>query len=302
MTDIKSFDVIIIGGSYAGLSAAMALGRSLRNILIIDSGLPCNRQTPHSHNFLTQDGVTPAELSALARQQVGNYENVKFFNGLATIGSKTAGGFEVTTDTNERFKAKKLIFATGIKDMMPDIPGFSTCWGISIVHCPYCHGYEHRERPTAILANGPKAFHIASLVNNLTDDITILTGGPADFDSEQIDKLNRHEIKIIETNILEFENKNGRLQNVVFDNRRKAPFHVAYAVIPFSQHSDIPVALGCEVTERGYIKVDGFQKTTVEGVFACGDSTNMMRSIANAVYSGNVAGAVVNGELTAEQF
>lgn len=302
MTDNKNFEVIIIGGSYAGLSSAMALGRSLRSTLIIDSGLPCNRQTPHSHNFITQDGKTPKEISTLARQQVAKYETVKFHKGLAISGIKTAKGFEITTDANDKFTAKKLILATGIKDIMPDIKGFAACWGISIIHCPYCHGYEYRKQNTGIIANGAKAFHLASLVNNLTDNITILTTGKADFDSEQIVKLNTHNIKIIATKITEFENKNGYIQNVVFNDGTKMSFDAVYAAVPFLQHSAIPVSLGCELTEHGYIKIDDFQKTTVEGVYACGDNSTMMRSVANAVYSGNLTGAVVNGELTNEQF
>ena len=309
MTDNKIFEVIIIGGSYAGLSAAMALGRSLRDVLIIDGGLPCNRQTPHSHNFITQDGKTPKEISTLAKQQVEKYETVKFYEGLATSGTKTAnlpdgkaGGFEITTSTNDQFTAKKLIFATGIKDIIPDIKGFAACWGISIIHCPYCHGYEYRKRNTGIIANGAKAFHFASLVNNLTDNITILTTGKADFNAEQLDKLKEHNIKVIEVKISEFEHENGHLQNVVFIDETKMPFDAVYAAVPFLQHSDIPVSLDCELTEQGYIKVDDFQKTTIQGIYACGDNSNMMRSIANAVYSGNLTGAVANGELTNEQF
>jgi thioredoxin reductase len=302
MTDTKDFDVIIIGGSYAGLSSAMALGRSLRKVLIIDSGLPCNRQTPYSHNFLTQDGKTPNEIATLARQQVEKYKTVKFYKGLALIGTKTVNGFEITTDTNDKFTSKKLIFATGIKDIMPDIKGFSECWGISIIHCPYCHGYEFRKQHTAIYANGAKAFHLASLVNNLTDNLTILTTGKADFSPEQIEKLNKHNIQIIETKISEFENKKGRIQDVIFDDNTKIAFDAVYAAIPFLQHSDIPISLGCELCEHGYIKVDDFQKTTVTGVYACGDNTNMMRSIANAVYSGNLTGAVINAELANEHF
>jgi thioredoxin reductase len=302
MTDTKDFDVIIIGGSYAGLSSAMALGRSLRKVLIIDSGLACNRQTPYSHNFLTQDGKTPNEIATLARQQVEKYKTVKFYKGLALIGTKTVNGFEITTDTNDKFTSKKLIFATGIKDIMPDIKGFSECWGISIIHCPYCHGYEFRKQHTAIYANGAKAFHLASLVNNLTDNLTILTTGKADFSPEQIEKLSKHNIQIIETKISEFENKKGRIQDVIFDDNTKIAFDAVYAAIPFLQHSDIPISLGCELCEHGYIKVDDFQKTTVAGVYACGDNTNMMRSIANAVYSGNLTGAVINAELANEHF
>src|SRR5690606_4275694 len=128
----------------------------------------------------------------------------------------------------------------------------------------------------------------------LTDSITILSAGKADFDSEQIGKLNKHDIKIKETKISQFEHEKGHLQNIVFEDSTKLSFNVAYAAIPFEQHSDIPVALGCELTEDGYINVDAFQKTTVQGVYACGDNTSRMRSVANAVYSGNLTGAVVN--------
>jgi thioredoxin reductase len=302
MKDNKNFDVIIIGGSYAGLSAAMALGRSLRNVLIIDNGKPCNIQTPHSHNFLTQDGKTPKVISELAKQEVEKYETVKFYKGLAISGVKTENGFEITTDTNEKFTAKKLIFATGIKDIMPEIKGFADCWGISIIHCPYCHGYEHRYQNTGIIANGQKAFHLASMVYNLTKSVTILTNGEADFTNEQIEKLNKYNIKIIETKISEIEHKNGQLKNLIFKDGNKISFDVAYGVIPFKQHSDIPVSLGCELTEHGYLKIVAFQKTNVPDIYVCGDNSNMMRSVANAVSSGSIAGAVANGELVQEIF
>jgi thioredoxin reductase len=298
----NNYDVIIIGGSYSGLSAAMALGRSLRNVLIVDSGKPCNIQTPHSHNFLTRDGETPKEISTIAKQQVEKYDSIKFYNGLVISGKKTESGFSITTQTGEEFKAKKLIFATGIKDTMPDIKGFAECWGISVVHCPYCHGYELRNKKTGIMANRERAFHLASLVNNLTDKITILTSGKADFKTEQITKLNSHNIKIVETEISGIEHHNGYVRNVIFDDGNKMAFEGIYAAVPFTQHSDIPLALGCEMTEQGYIKINGFNKTTVEGVYACGDNSNMMRSVANAVYSGNLTGAMINSELTNEQF
>lgn len=150
----QQFDVIIIGGSYSGLAAAMALGRALRNVLIIDSDKPCNRQTPHSHNFLTQDGKSPREIAALAKGQVEQYKTVQFFSGLAASGAKTNIGFEIHIDTGKIFTAWKVIFATGIKDIIPGINGFAESWGISVLHCPYCHGYEVKNQTTGILGNG----------------------------------------------------------------------------------------------------------------------------------------------------
>ncbi len=122
MTDNNTFDVIIVGGSYAGLAAAMALGRALKKVMVIDDGKPCNRQTPHSHNFLTNDGKTPAEIAALANLQVSRYATVEFFKGTAIHGTKTADGFQIQVASGERFAAKKLIFATGIKDILPPSP------------------------------------------------------------------------------------------------------------------------------------------------------------------------------------
>jgi thioredoxin reductase len=302
MTDKKDFDVIIIGGSYAGLSAAMALGRSLRNVLIIDGGLPCNRQTPHSHNFLTQDGQKPAVIAAKGKTEVLSYSTIRFLEGLAVSGEKTATGFSITTNTQEKFHTKKLVFATGIKDIMPEIKGFSESWGISVVHCPYCHGYELKNKKTAIMANGERAFHLASLVNNLTNNITILTDGKADFKPEQLKKLNKHNIEILETGVSEIEHDQGHLKKIILKDGNKIELDAMYAAVPFTQHTDIPVSIGCELNENGYIKVDAFQKTTISGVYACGDNSNMMRSVANAVYSGNITGAMLNKELTDENF
>ncbi|WP_339902543.1 NAD(P)/FAD-dependent oxidoreductase [uncultured Cyclobacterium sp.] len=302
MTQIEQFEVIIIGGSYAGLSAGMALGRSLRKVLIIDDGKPCNRQTPHSHNFLTQDGSTPQEITEIAKDQVAKYDTVKFYEGLAVGSKKVDNGFEITTSRGDTFYTDKLILATGIKDLMPKISGFSECWGISVVHCPYCHGYEIRNQKTAIMANGDTAIHLASLVNNLTKDLTILTDGKTSFDEEQLDKLLRNGIKIIEKEILAIDHEVGNLKSIRFKDGPVEAFDAAYASISFEQNTSIPSELGCELTEQGYIEVDEMGKTTVEGVFACGDCSTMMRSVATAVFKGNIAGVFINHELTQESF
>lgn len=298
----SNFDVIVIGGSYAGLSSAMALGRSLKSVLIIDSSISCNKQTPHSHNFLTQDGEKPGIIAEKARKEVLNYPTVKFADDLAVSGEKTGKGFIITTQKGEVYQAKKLILASGIKDIIPDIKGFADCWGISVIHCPYCHGYEVRKQKTAILLKGNTGMHLASLINNLTDDITLLTMGKADFSAEELAKLAAHNIKTIATEVVEIEHQNGQMTNVVFNDGSKAHFTALYSPVPFTQNADIPSALGCELTEQGHIKVDSFQATSVAGIFACGDNSSMMRSIAAAVYSGNIAGVMANKVLTEEQF
>jgi thioredoxin reductase len=302
MSETKLFDVIIIGGSYAGLSAAMSLGRSLRTTLVIDNGKPCNIQTPHSHNFLTQDGSSPSKISTLAKNQVEEYETIEFCDGRAISAQNTDFGFEITIENGEKFNSKKLIVATGIIDQIPNIKGFKESWGISLVHCPYCHGYEYKGKKTGIIANGDKAIHISSLVKNLTEDVTILTREKANFTGEQLEKLKNNQIKIIETEITELKHENGYVKSLVFEDGKEIDFETVYGAFPFRQHSDIPKSLGCELTDFGHIKTDQFQKTNVPGLFVCGDNSSMMRSVSNAVMTGNVAGAMVNMELVTDCF
>ena len=302
MTDNKNFDVIIIGGSYAGLSSAMALGRALRNVLIIDSGLPCNRQTPHSYNFITQDGEKPNIIAEKAQLQVLKYDTVKFHNDLAVSGKKTENGFIISTKTGEIFTAKQFVFATGVKDIMPDIKGFSECWGITVIHCPYCHGYEVKSEKTGILANGNFAFHYAQLIRNWTKELTIFTNGKSTLTQEQTDKISKHSIPIIEKEIAQLKHENGYLKQVVFKDNSTFDLKAIYSRPDFEQHCKIPEMLGCELTEQGLLKVDMFQKTTVANVFACGDNSSPMRSVANAVATGNLTGAVINNGMTEEEF
>jgi thioredoxin reductase len=296
------YDVIIVGGSYAGLAAGMALGRALRKVLIIDNGNPCNRQTPHSHNFLTNDGKTPKEIADLARQQVQAYGTVSFLDGLVTAGIDTQQGFDVETNAGERFTTKKLIFATGVKDIMPGIPGFTESWGISVLHCPYCHGYEVRNKKTGVLANGDNGYELTALISNWTRDVTLYTNGQATLTTQQIIKLKSHNIDIVEELIERLEHRNGYIQHLAFADGRKAPIEALYTKLPFEQHSAIPQSLGCEITPDGYIKIDAAQKSSIHGVFACGDNTTRMRTVANAVSMGTTTGLMVNKELIEESF
>ncbi|MCH5598996.1 NAD(P)/FAD-dependent oxidoreductase [Niabella ginsengisoli] len=296
------FEVIIIGGSYSGLSAAMSLGRSLRNVLIIDNGEPCNQQTPHSHNFLTQDGSTPKDIYIKAKEQLQKYDTIQFLNDLAITGKRLGDLFEITTKNGKKISCQKLIFATGIKDLLPAIDGLAECWGISVIHCPYCHGYEFKNAKTAMITNGERAMHLTSLIKNLTDQLTILTNGPSDFNKDQLKKLKRNNISVIENKIEKVEHQNGYVENVYFGTHEPIAFQAIYAAVPFVQHTDILQSLGCQITEQGYISIDSFQRTTVNGVFACGDNSSPMRSVANAVAAGSLTGAMVNKELADASF
>lgn len=302
MKSPENFDVVIIGGSYSGLASAMALGRSLRKTLVIDSGSPCNRQTPYSHNFITQDGRPPLAIAADARKQVEQYPTVTFLNDWAESVVKMPGDFRIETRSGSQFLARKIILATGVKDVMPDIPGFAECWGISVLHCPYCHGYEVRDEKTGILGNGDYAFEFAQLISNWTRDVIIFTNGLSLLTKDQREKLSGHGIRIVETCVTGLEHDSGALANITFADKSSIQLPVLYSKPSFVQHSGIPVALGCELNADGYIQVDAFQKTTVAGVYACGDNATRIRTVANAVAMGTTAGMMVNRELVFENF
>ena len=298
----RDFDVIVVGGSYSGLAASMALGRALRRVLVIDSGKPCNMQTPHSHNFITHDGEKPAEIAAKARQQVELYNTVEFFDGLVTGGKRAGQRFVLQTASGETLVARKLIFATGIRDLLPNVPGFADCWGVSALHCPYCHGYEVRGERTGVLGNGTSGFEFAGLIANWTRDLKLFTNGASTLTEEQAQKLSSHKIQIVESEIECLEHEGGNLQAVTLKDGSSLPLSVLYTRPPFEQHCSIPKELGCEFTQEGYISVLPSQKTTVADVFACGDNASSMRTVANAVGTGTAAGMMANRELCAEEF
>lgn len=299
---MNNYEVIIIGGSYSGLSAAMALGRALRKVLIIDSGLPCNRDTPHSHNFITHDGETPAAIAAKAREQVLAYPTVQLLNEKAITAEKNADDFTVTTESRKAFTAKKLLFATGVADIIPAVDGFASCWAKSILHCPYCHGYEVRNEKTAVLANGEAAYHYATLLTQWTKQLTIFTNGTADFKPEQKAKLSQHNITVIEDEIGKLLHTNGSLEAIVLKNGSRHNFTVMYSRPAIKQHCEIPAQLGCSLDEHGLLAVDFLQKTNILGVYAAGDCTTPLRAVAVAVAGGMKAGAAINNELATESF
>lgn len=294
-----NFDVIIIGGSYAGLSAALSLGRSLRNVLVIDSGQPCNRFTPHSHNFLTRDGEKPADIAAQGKADLQPYKTVAFHEDMAIQATHHQNSFSITTASGATFNAKKLIMATGLKDLMPDIKGLDACWGKTVIHCPYCHGYEFAHATTGVIANGDGGFHYAEMLHNWTKDLTLFTHGAASFSTEQLEKINKKNIRIIETPVAAIEHENGQVKHITTKDGNTYPVTAVYHKATTMQHSDIPEQLGCALTEAGLLKVDEFRETTVKGMYACGDNSSM-RSVATAVYTGSMAGIMVNKALIEE--
>lgn len=294
------YDVVIIGGSYAGLQAALTLGRSLKNVLVIDSGKPCNRQAPYSHNFLTQDGQPPAVIASVGREQLVKYGTVKLLPGKAVGGLIIPDGFSITTKNGDQHKAKKLLFTSGIYDQMPDIPGFADCWGVSVIHCPYCHGYEVRSRPTGIIANGDAAYEYVKMISNWSNDITLFTNGLSLLSNKQTQKIISRGVKIVETPVESFIHQRGQIKQLLAGGGHD--LDVVYTRLSFKQHCDVPQLLGCNLTDAGYIEVNEFHQTNVAGVYAAGDCITPMRSVAIAVSGGAFAGTVISKELIDEAF
>lgn len=302
MEHTETPEILIVGGSYAGLSAAMALGRSLRRVAIVDSGKPCNRQTPHSHNFLTRDGETPATIAAIGKEQVLQYPTLSWFEDTVVRIIQKDKGFEAETATGLVFQPRKILFATGVADQMPALSGVAESWGISVLHCPYCHGYEVHHKRLGVWGNGDMGYHQAMLIRNWSPDLQLFTDGEPAFSTEQYEKLKKHDIRIIPGKLDALEHKNGYLSAVVLQEGERYALDALFTRLPFRQHCTLPETLGCTVDEQGYIVTDELKRTSVAGLYAAGDCTTMMRSVANAVAAGAMAGSMINKDLIEEDF
>ncbi|WP_129714958.1 NAD(P)/FAD-dependent oxidoreductase [Pedobacter sp. SYP-B3415] len=293
----KNFDVIVIGGSFAGLAASLALGRARRTVLVIDSGQACNRYTPHAHNLLGFDGVPPAEIRQKAKSDVSKYPGISFLSDTAVSAVPAGAGFKVETAGGASYHARKLFFGTGVRDLFPAIEGFEDCWGRSIVHCPYCHGYELADKPTALFAAGDDAMHFAKLLPQWAGSLTLVTNDRGTFSLSQLEYFKEHNIPVITSPISGFVHSKGMLSAIRFEEGPALEVEAMYARIPFKQHCELPEQLGCLLNSDGLLMTNEMQETTVEGVYAGGDNTTQMRSLANAIALGTKAGAIINGAL-----
>jgi len=293
MTTKQLFDAIIIGGSYSGMSAALALGRARRSVLIIDANEPCNARVPHSHNLLTHDGEPPHVLRAKARADVANYPTIQFHDGLAVAARGSNGAFFVQTNNGEEHQGRKLVLALGVRDELPAITGLADCWGISAAACPFCHGYEVRDKGIAIIGNTTETIDYAHLIHNWSDDLTVLTNGPSLLDETKLNTLGSKGIKLVHEGITEVLHDNGQVKAVVFADGRSQDVDTLFLRSRTSLPGDLTTHLAVERTELDLIKVDFMQRTNVPGVYACGDCTTPMRSLSTAIASGTMAGASI---------
>jgi thioredoxin reductase len=281
-------DVIVVGGSFAGLAAATQIARARRRVLVIDAGQRRNRFATASHGFLTQDGRPPDAIIADAREQLMAYPSVEMTGGTAERAEKTGDGFLIRKTDGGTHAARRLVLATGVTDTLPDIPGLSERWGRSVFHCPYCHGYELGRGRIGVVAISPLSTHQALLVSEWGETV-LLTNGLFEPDGEQAASLVQRGVGIEETAIAEIS---GHAFVRLVDGRTIA-FDGLFTASRTRMASPLAEQLGCTFVDGPlgtYIETSGFMKTSVEGVFACGDAARGAGSVSTAVGDGAMAG------------
>src|SRR5690606_6815501 len=215
-------DVIIIGGSFAGLTAAMQLGRARRKVTVLDTGLNRNRYAEAAHNILGHDGASPAGLLATARAQVARYPTVELVSGRAVSISGEPDAFLITTEDGRIIKGRRVILAYGIVDEFPEIPGFAQCWGKTVIHCPFCHGYEVAGQRWGLVYSSPMSLHGPTLYANWTDDITLFLDGHEIIEEER-SKLLKRGVKLVDGRLREIHHDGGRVTGISTEDGARVP-------------------------------------------------------------------------------
>ena len=298
------WDCIVVGGGAAGLSAALVLGRARRRTLVIDAGRQSNRPAEGVGGLLGHDGRPPAELYALGAEQIAAYPSVEIRPGEVRSGARDGGGFtlELSDGTTER--GRRVLLATGMDYRYPELPGIAERWGRAVFHCPFCHGWEVRERPLAVLDRGADGARRALLLRAWSDDVTLLANGPAELEPADAASLRAAGVEVDERRVTGLVGPETSLSAVVLEDGERP---CGGLLVPVTLHQRSPLArqLGAEYSEKPpmtteAIAVDGTFATSVDGLFAAGDVIAAMPSVATAVAQGSAAAAMIVHAHTAE--
>jgi thioredoxin reductase len=293
-------DTIIIGGSFAGLSAALYIARARRSVCVVDTGLPRNRFAQHSHGFFGNDGSAPHAMLATARSQVAAYPTVTFVGGEAATATTRSGGFTVTLASGEEIESVRLVLAFGISDELPEIPGLAERWGASVLHCPYCHGYEFSGQRLGVLHASPKSIHQAMLVSEWGPTTLYLNGGP-EPDDASLAELTKRRVAVERAPVKALHGDGSRLCSIELADGRLTSADALYVGPRTRLNSEIARQLGCELDEDAQpgpiIRTDAEKMTTVPGVYAAGDITRGAHTVTFAAADGVMAGLAVHRSL-----
>ncbi|MPZ86023.1 MAG: FAD-binding protein [Actinophytocola sp.] len=286
------YDVVIVGGGPAGLSAALVLGRARQRVAVVDAGEPRNARAAESHGFLTRDGVAPAELLRIGREEVRGY-------GVELVEDRVvaaAPGFRVALASGATLEARRLLVTTGLRDELPDIPGMAELWGGDVHVCPYCHGYEVRDRPLGIVADGPMGVLKALLVRQWSEDVVLFPGDYVPTPEEDA-RLAARSVPVEPGKITRLVVEDGALTGVELGDGRMVP-RAAVFTNPTNVATDTMLRdLGCEVDDQGIVRVDAAGRTTVPGVWAAGNVVDPHAQLITAAGAGSRTAGMLNNEL-----
>jgi thioredoxin reductase len=302
----ESYDVVVVGGGAAGLAGAVALARSRRSVLVVDAGDPRNAPASHVHNFLSRDGTPPAEIYAVGRQEVARYGG-RVETGRVTALSRCGERFAVQIG-GRAVTARRLLVATGVRDELPQVPGLAERWGIDVLHCPYCHGWEVRGQRIGILATGPGTMHQALLFRQLSQHVTVLAHTGPELSGEQREQLGALGIPVMQGTVTQVEASDGGLTGVRLADGTRVSLDALIVAPRMTARAELLAPLGlapAEVTMGGQvigtqIEADPSGATSVPGVWVAGNLAAINAQVISAAAAGLTAGAVINADLAAE--
>jgi thioredoxin reductase len=295
---MNTYDVVVIGGGAAGLSAAMVLSRARRRVLVVDAGQPRNAPATHMHGFLSRDGMPPAELLAAGRQEVESYGGL-FHPGAVRTVTSDEGWFRVDLSDARSVRARRILVATGLRDELPDVAGLRERWARDVLHCPYCHGYEVRGQAFGVLGWSPEAVRYAQIVRQWSDDV-VLFAPPGSLSDDERRQLAARAIGIVEGQVTEVVVKDDALQAVALEDGRTVARDVVFVPPRFVPNDQVLIALNCDLDESGWVVTDGTGRTTVPGVWAAGNVRNPRAQVITAAGEGSTAAIAINADLVDE--
>lgn len=294
-------DCAIIGGGPAGLNAALVLGRAGRKTMLFDEDKPRNRVTQESHGFITQDGVKPAEFKKRARMDVQKYPSVTMMEERVEYIEKNADTFKIQTKGGTVYLAKKVLLATGLRDVLPEIPGVQEVYGTSVFSCPFCDGWEMKDQALAVIAENERAFHMGKMLTNWSRDVIVFTNGYQL--EEEKKKVLLQQVTIVEDRIEALQSKAGQLTSIRLQNGEEIHRDAGIVITDLVQSAPFGEQLGCTISPSGGVKVDTLGRTTVEGVYACGDiSISSPSQLIMAAAEGSKAAAGIVSDLVEASF